>query len=110
MRMPRLVCPCCKTKLSNREFGTDKPFICPECLAELRLAPWYVAVISITALVLDIAACVFLGLRGITLVVVVILAWFPIDVVWNYVIALIFPSVFERIPVEKSHVTTLDLK
>jgi hypothetical protein len=69
-----------------------------------------VLAISVTALVVDLGLCLFFGLRGMALLVVVVLAWFPIDVIWNFFIAKLFPTVFERIPTEKSHVTTLDLK
>ncbi len=48
------------------------------------------------ALGLTVAACYLFGLRGIRLLGVVILLWFPIYVAWDFLFVRIVPPKFER--------------
>src|SRR2546426_9611267 len=98
MRRPTLKCPFCGSILPNREYKARRPLTCPGCSERLRLSRWYLHLNSLIALVLALLLCLFFGLRGLWLFLAVVLMWFPVAVVWDFLFGRIFSPKFERYP------------
>ncbi len=96
MKWPTLTCPFCGERLPNEELRTGKPLVCPTCSEKLQPQMRQLQVSGTIALGLTVAACYLFGLRGLWLLGVVILLWFPIYVVWDFLFVRIVPPKFER--------------
>lgn len=72
-----LKCPFCGSVLPNRELRVGKPLKCPTCSKDLQFARWQLRVHGALALVVTVAVCYMVGLRGFALAAAVILFFVP---------------------------------
>jgi len=96
MKWPILTCPFCSGRLPNTELHLRPPFVCPTCSEKLQYQTRQLHVSAAISLGLTVAACYLFGLRGLRLFGAVILLWFPISLVWEFIFVRIVPTRFER--------------
>jgi hypothetical protein len=95
MKWPLLKCPFCGGTLRNSDVLPGKPLLCPACGAKLQPARGQLRLSALVALCLSIAFAYVLGIRGPWLILAVVLFWFPVGIVWEFIFARIVPPRFE---------------
>src|SRR5712692_2458401 len=92
-------CPSCLSEIRRDKIDARKPFPCPSCGKLLRIPSFYYPIPGLAA----ILACTLLGylfgLRDMTLLIFVLILWFPISAFFFAVLKLNFnPKIEEYQP------------
>ena len=95
MRWPVLNCPFCGGVLPNTEVKAGRPLTCPGCSRQLQMATGQLYLSGLIGLCLDTALCLLIGLRGLTLLVAIVLLWFPVYVAWDFIFVRLVKPRFE---------------
>jgi len=84
-RRPVSRCPACGTVMPNNRYYAGKPWICPGCGKQFRIATWFSASIFYIALLVSAVGCFVAGLRGVWLVLGSAGAFVPVLVACTYI-------------------------
>ncbi len=106
MAEPNYVCPKCGFNLrpSHLHLDGSSYFQCPSCKEKLRVTVAYRRFLLLGQVVISIA--VVLGIRNLlAYVAVAMVAFFPVVVVFTYLMTTIYPARFEPYPPSSSDLT-----
>ena len=95
MKWPVLKCPACNATLDNNKVRVGKPLVCPSCSAELQLSERQGYKVELFAVAITPFICYLFGLRGLWLLLVSVVMWFPVFVGCLFVFYRIVPPKFE---------------
>jgi len=93
---PLILCPWCGAAFPNNRFVGGSVLVCPTCAHPFEPAHWYSYLQGWGALAISVVLSMVLGLRGLWLPFVAALLWFPVLVVWMFLLGAIVPPRFSR--------------
>ena len=96
MKWPVLTCPFCRGRLPNDEVKPGKPLVCPTCSEELQPEMRQLYISGMIGFGLSVAVSYLLGFKGLWLIGAIIILWFPIYVLWDFIFVRIVPPYFEK--------------
>lgn len=117
LKPPTLKCPFCGAAIANT-YVAGEPLTCQDCQRQLMMSPWHLRLTSLGGTVVTILLCLLLGLQGVRLLVAIVLLWFPLSLLWTFLLNALLPPRLEsyvpKIPPKKpngpgAHSSSLDL-
>ena len=99
---PILKCPVCGGVVPNTAVRPNSPLVCPSCSRKLQLSRAQGRFSVFVAIGLSIALCAALGLRDLWFLVAMVVFWFPMLFIWEFIFGRIVPPKFELYDEESS--------
>jgi hypothetical protein len=84
--------------MPNKQYRAGKPWTCPACGRQYRIAKWYSASIFGAAILITVFGCFLVGLRGTWLVAGSFLAFIPVLLLCTFISDSVLP-----VPLENFH-------
>jgi len=94
LKPPVLKCPFCGAIITD-VYVAGKPLACHNCQRQLMISPWHLRLTSLGGTLATLLVCLLLNLRGIRLLVVLVILWFPLSLIWTFLLNAAIPPRLE---------------